>query len=124
MIAPPLFKICAASPAVKQALGTAPVRLFAFGQAPQNTPHPYGVWQIIAGSPYNYLADRPEVDAYTVQIDVYGKDGATARAAATAIRDAIELTADVTRWGGETVDPTTKNYRISFDTSWNTRRNP
>lgn len=118
-----LFKLCAASPAVRQVLGTDPVRVFAFGRAPVGVNYPYAVWQVIGGSPLNYLSDRPEVDFYSVQFDVYSKDGTTARAAAQAIQQAIELEADITRYGGESVDPTTQNYRVSFDARFITRRN-
>ncbi|WP_441295664.1 tail completion protein gp17, partial [Pseudomonas aeruginosa] len=47
---------------------------------------------------------------------------AEARDAAKAIRDAIELSAYVVRWGGESVDPDTKTYRVSFDIDWIVQR--
>ncbi|PZW76606.1 uncharacterized protein DUF3168 [Pseudomonas sp. 2848] len=98
------------------------MRLYSFGEAPDNVVKPYVVWQLVNGSPENYLAGRPDVDGFTLQVDVYGSTGVSARSVRDAIRDAIELLAYVTRWGGETRDPTTKNYRISFDVDWIVRR--
>ncbi|MCL8303137.1 tail completion protein gp17, partial [Pseudomonas mosselii] len=83
---------------------------------------PYAVWNVISGSPENYLAGRPDADGFTLQVDVYGSTGTSSRSVRDAIRDAIELQAYVTRWGGETRDPTTKNYRTSFDVDWIVRR--
>lgn len=122
MIAPPVFAIAAASPAVRAALGTAPVRVFPFGQAPEGVAYPYAVWQIVGGAPFVYLADLPEVDGFTTQIDIYARNGTDAERAAAALRDAIEPVADITRWGGETIDVDTGSNRFSFDVSWTTER--
>jgi hypothetical protein len=98
------------------------MRLYSFGEAPDNVAKPYAVWQLVNGSPENYLAGRPDADGFTLQVDVYGSTGPSSRSVRDAIRDAIELQAYVTRWGGETRDPTTKNYRTSFDVDWIVRR--
>lgn len=119
---PPIFKVCAASPAVTALLGTNPVRLFPFGEAPQGVTYPYAVWQIVGGAPENYLADNPDVDGFNLQVDVYAKTGAAAAGVATALRDAIEPVAYITRWGGQSKDSATKTYRISFDVDWLTPR--
>jgi hypothetical protein len=119
---PPIFTVCAADPAVTALLGAAPVRLYPFGEAPQDTVYPYATWQIITGSPDNYLAGRPDADGYTLQVDVYAGTGSAARAVTKALRDAIEPHAYITRWGGEGRDPETKAYRRSFDIDWITLR--
>ena len=72
--------------------------------------------------PENYLAGRPDVDSFKTQIDVYADTAASARAAAMALRDALELSAYVTSWRGETRDPVTRNYRFSFDMDWIVQR--
>ncbi len=47
---------------------------------------------------------------------MYAKTLTAARAACfSAIRDAIEPSAYVTSWRGESRDPDTNNYRYSFD---------
>ena len=95
-----------------------PVRVFAFGEAPENTARPYVTWQVITGSPENYLANRPDIDGYTLQVDVWADDGQAARDVAAAVRDAIEPHAYIVRWGGDSRDPDTRAYRLSFDVSW------
>lgn len=115
---PPIFTVAAADPAVTALLGSNPTRLYPFGQAPQGVVYPYAVWQGFGGSPENYLSGRPDIDGFTLQVDVYADTGTSARAVAEAIRDAIELKAYITRWGGESRDPETGHYRVSFDLDW------
>lgn len=115
---PPIFQVCAASAAVTALIGTLPVRLFEFGEAPQDVATPYVLWQVINGSPEHYLADRPDLDSFTLQVDVYAASGESARTVVTALRDAIEPHAQITRWGGGSRDPETRNYRESFDVDW------
>ncbi|MEE3636613.1 DUF3168 domain-containing protein [Pseudomonas sp. AL 58] len=116
---PPIFQLCSQAVAVTALLGAgADLRLYSFGEAPEGVAKPYAVWQLINGEPENYLAGRPDADGVTLQVDVYGTTGASVRQVRDAIRDAIELRAHVTRWGGEGRDPTTKNYRASFDVDW------
>jgi hypothetical protein len=118
MMPAPIFEVCAAAPAVTALLGVQPTRLFPFGDAPEGMAKPYAVWQLISGSPENFLAGRPDLDSYTLQVDVYAVSAASARAVTKAISEAIELKANVTRWGGETRDNETKLYRSSFDIDW------
>lgn len=115
---PPIFAVCAATPAVTALLGTTPVRLFPFGEAPQGAAKPYALWQVITGSPENYLADRPDMDGWTLQIDVYADTGVAATNVATAIRHAIETRANVVRYGGTNRDRETRDFHVSFDVSW------
>lgn len=122
MNSPPIFSICAAEPGVTSILGTDPVRLFMFGMAPQNVQRPYAVWQVVGGSPENYLAGRPDTEQHTLQIDVYADYAAQSRAALAAIEHAIELSCYVTRYGGESRDDETKSYRSSMDVDWHTYR--
>jgi len=119
---PPIFAVCAASEYVQAALGTNPVRLFLFGEAPQNVAAPYAVWQTIGGSPDNYLGNVPDVDRYSIQIDVYANSANDARNAVLSLRDAIEPVAYITGWRGEVRDPETKKYRSSFDVDWIVKR--
>ena len=112
---PPIFQVCAADPAVGALLGASPLRLWPFGEPPQNTPLPYAVWQTVSGQPENYLGQRPDVDSWSLQVDVYAATATAARNAAKALRDAIEPAAHITRWGGESRDRETNHYRYSFD---------
>lgn len=119
---PPIFQTCAADPAVQAVLGPDPVRLYPFGEAPAEVTQPYAVWQVIGGSPENYLGNRPDMDSYFLQVDVYATTDTSVYAAATALRDAIEPKAYITGWRGESRDPTTGSYRYSFDVDWLTSR--
>lgn len=114
----PINAVCALDAGVIALLGSAPQRLYAFGDAAQDVIKPYAVWQTYGGDPENYLAGRPDADGYSLQVDVYAESGKDARAVAKALRDAIELHCNITRWGGDGRDPVTKNYRYSFDVNW------
>lgn len=124
---PPFFETVKDVAAVKAIFGNSP-RIFPHGIADQTTQPPYAVFQIITGTPENYLGDRPDIDGYTVQVDVYAaKQGATtgptiAANGAKAIRDAIEGVAYVTAWRGQFKDPDTNLFRYSFDCDWLTPR--
>jgi hypothetical protein len=117
---PPIFPAVDASPAVRALLrsGSGPTRFYQFGLAPQDPVRPYAVWQRVFGSPQNYLGDLPDIDSFTVQVDVYASSADQVRAVAMTLRDAIEPVAHITSWNGETVDIPTKTYRFSFDCDW------
>ncbi|MET4680456.1 DUF3168 domain-containing protein [Stenotrophomonas rhizophila] len=117
MIAP-IFEACKASAAVLALFGANPTRVYPFGLVEKPPPRPYVVWQTIGGEPAQYLGDRPDVDGYSLQIDVYSDDPVSLLLASRAIRDAIEGQAYVTRWGDQVMDPETKLYRYSFDVDW------
>lgn len=119
----PIFQVCSQDAGVTALLGAgADLRLYSFGEAPEGVAKPYAVWQLVNGSPENYLAGRPDTDGFTLQVDVYGITSTSVRQVRDAIRDAVELRAYVTRWGAEARDPTTKNFRTSFDADWIVRR--
>lgn len=115
---PPIFQVCAADAGVTAVLGTNPVRLYPFGEAPQGVQKPYAVWQTIGGLPANYINQRPDIDMFSLQLDVYGDTAASVRSAAMALRDSIEPNAHIVRWGGESRDAETNSYRYSFDVDW------
>lgn len=111
---PPVFAIAAADAAVQTALGLSPVRLYPFGEAKGNTA-PYATWQIVTGSPENYMGQRPDSDTFRAQLDVYAATVTAARNAAKALRDALEPHGYVVSWNGEMRDTDTNLYRVSFD---------
>lgn len=119
---PPIFSAVAASAAVTALIGGNPVRFYPFGQAPQSVSLPYAVWQPIGGAPENFLGDLPDLDRYSLQIDVYAATGAAAQAVAKAVRDAIEPHAYITAWRNHGIDPATQKHRYSFDVDWLTPR--
>lgn len=119
---PPIFTIVSSNAAVRSALGTNPVRLFPFGFAEEGTLMPYAVWQGVGGLPENYMSNVPDIDSYLVQVDIYGTSAASVRSAAIAVRDALEPTAHVVSWRGESKDNKTHRYRYSFDVNFITSR--
>jgi hypothetical protein len=118
MSAAPIFSVCSADTGVQALLGVTPHRLYPFGEAPEDVAKPYAVWQLVTGSPENYLAGRPDMDGYTLQVDVYAVTAASAREVTDAIVHAIELKSNIVSWGGEKKDTATKLYRSSFDVDW------
>ncbi|WPC72922.1 DUF3168 domain-containing protein [Vibrio porteresiae] len=119
MIKPaPIFKVCSQSEDVKAFLGDSPVRFYLFGFAPQSPTYPYAVWQVVNGAPENYINETPNIDGYTLQVDVYAKSASDARGVTSALIDAIEPHAYVTSYRPESRDDNTMNYRNGFDVDW------
>lgn len=119
---PPLFATLFASAAVKALLGSAPLRVYPFGEAPQDVVKPYAVYQTIVGTPENYLDKAPDMDAFSIQIDVYGTTLTSTRNAASAIRVALEVVAHVTNLREPPRDSPTNNFRYSMDVDFFTPR--
>ena len=119
---PPIFQLISADTDAKKALGASPVRFYPFGAAPENVALPYAVWQTVGGYPENYLAEVPDIDQYMVQVDVYATTATSARSTAEALRDAIEPSAHIAAWRGESRDAETGHYRYSFDVDFLTPR--
>jgi hypothetical protein len=129
---PPIFSIAAADNSVKALLGSGadgdPVRFWPFGEAPRDAngrrAHgtPYAVWQIVTGSPQNYLDKTPDMDGYGVQIDSYAESVSAAREVAQALRDCLEPHAYVTAWNGELRDFPTGLFRWTFTMAFLTQR--
>jgi len=119
---PPLFAIIAGDATVKTVFGTSPIRVFPFGSAPEGVTLPYAVWQIIGGTPENYIGNSPDIDNFLVQMDIYASSAESARSGAEALRDALEPYAHITAWRGEQIDNSTGHYRYSFDINFFTAR--
>lgn len=115
----PIFNVLKASPAVASLLGTGNnLRVYSFGQAPQNVVKPYLVWQQITGFVNNNLSQLPDNDQYSIQVDIYAGTSQTAESVKLAVRDAIEPVMHVTSWDGEGIDEETTLYRVTFSVDW------
>jgi hypothetical protein len=129
---PPIFAIASADSSVQAIIGGGgpddPVRLWPFAEAPRdeqgNVAHgvPYAVWQLITGTPANYLGNTPDVDTYGVQIDCYSESVSVSRELAQALRDCLEPHGYVTSWNGEWRDQPTGLFRITFSMEFITTR--
>lgn len=118
----PLFPTLNADGKVKSLLGGDKIRVYPFGQQSSPIQYPYIVWQVISGSPENFLGTRPDIDSYSIQVDIYSLSLANCIDCATAVRDAIEGNAYITRWGTQEIETETKAYRLSFDVDWYEKR--
>ncbi|WP_293649722.1 DUF3168 domain-containing protein [uncultured Pantoea sp.] len=117
MIAP-IFAVCSSSLEVNRLIGGETLRLYPFGMQEDNVVYPYAVWQNVSGEPENYLAQRPDADSFTLQVDAYANTPDEVIEVAAALRDAIEPHAYISRWGSQEIDVKTKRYRYSFDVDW------
>lgn len=115
---PPFFARAAADRAAQVHFGRDPTRLYPAGEAPADVTTPYAVWRVISGAPQNTLGHTPDLDAWTVQAEVFAATASAARAAARALRDAVEPVAHIVAWRGESRDVDTRLYRYSFDVDW------
>ncbi|HCE4018589.1 DUF3168 domain-containing protein [Acinetobacter baumannii] len=119
MIKVPIFKLARADPAVKALLESDGIlRVWKFGQAPEQPEAPYVTWQTITGDSNSSLDSRPVSDRVIIQIDVYATDEDVVEQVAEAIRYAIELDCYVVRYGEADKDPVTGMPHYSFDVSW------
>ena len=118
MMNAPIFAVLAASPDVMKLLGPTILRFYDFANKPEKATYPYATFQNYAGSPQMFLGTLPDVDTFSLQIDVFSKSATEVRAVALAIRDAIEPFSYITRWGVHVQDDDTKSYRYSFDVDW------
>jgi hypothetical protein len=118
MTYPPVYAVCAADSSVQSLLGTAPTRFWPFGEANPAPEYPYAVWQLVTGTPQNYLGQAPDMDSFGIQIDVYAESATSAREVAHALRSAIEAVAYVTAYIGEFRDTITRSFRYSFSADW------
>jgi hypothetical protein len=119
---PGLFAVVEADFDCRSLLGEKPTRFWAFAAAPQNPVKPYATWQTIFGAPENYVNCAPNIDSISVQIDCWGDTISSAREVAEAIRRAVEGSAHVVALNGETREPDTKLYRVSFSVDFWTER--
>lgn len=119
---PPIVALALQNPALVDLLGDDPFRFFAFGDAGDNTVYPYATYQIVSGSPENFLAGRPDADGWNLQIDCWAKSEADVLEVAKELRDSLELDSYITSWNGTSRDPVTRNYRFSFSVDFITER--
>lgn len=117
---PPVFQTV--NVAGVQALMGTPVRIYPWGEAPQQVQRPYAAWTIVTGAPENTLACAPTIYNAVVQISVFATSSSNCIACANAIRDAIEPRADMQRFDMPFKETDTGLYAMTMDFSfWNPR---
>ncbi|WP_202844802.1 tail completion protein gp17 [Luteimonas saliphila] len=124
---PTIFTYAAQSVTVTTLLGTNPTRFWSFNQAPHAKDDaiaaaPYSVWQLVYGSPANYIGGLPDSDNTGIQVDCYATTATGARSVLIALRDAFEPHGYVTAYNGEDRDTATGLYRAGFTVEFWTDR--
>lgn len=119
---PPVFTILNASSAVKALLGTSPLRVFPWGEAPEGSAKPYATYIVFNATPENTLGEVPEDDMMHTQIDVWGETLSSCITVAEAIRDALEPYGHMVAFSAMPPDTETKLYRQRMDFDFITDR--
>ena len=113
MMVPLIQAVMQGSAGVRAQLGN-PIRFF-YGTAPLDTTMPYGVWDIVGGSPLEQLSERPPADGWRVRITIWGQSLSQANAAAVTVRDEIELRGSIESYNPNPDDDDTGLSGICFD---------
>lgn len=115
---PPLFPLVSANAAVAAIFGADPCRVYPFGEAPTDVATPYAVWAVLDGDPQNTLADRVDMDALSIQLDVYAATGTDSDLGLDALRAVLEEHCIVSRLTGAERQEDPALYRASLDLDW------
>lgn len=112
----PAFHILGTDVDIQLALGSNPVRIFPFGEAPEKTQAPYVTYFVVpAGTTENTLDCGPEMDRIPTQVDVWHKSAKECLELATLIRIKLQAHGVLTRFGGEEREPNTQLYRLMME---------
>lgn len=124
MMFAPLYDTCQADSTVQGLLGDSDgaLRLYPFNLAPKDAALPYVTWQNVSGVPTNFLADNPDSDSFSVQVNVWGTTTSEVMDVTRAIRDAIQEVCYIVRWGNQARDAQTLAFGYDFDVDWLTYR--
>lgn len=123
MNTPPIFKLCNNCPAVVNLLkDNGVLRVFEFGQAPQDVAKPYVVWQEISGGHEPSLDLRPCNENHFIQVDCYAETASEAKDIKNVIELALETHALTTTYRGNSKESETKLFRTTLDFEFLTTR--
>lgn len=111
----PVFEALNASSVVKSLLGNKPLRVFPWGEAPQNVAKPYVTYGVVNGTPQNNLDCPPRIDQLGTDIDIWALTGRSCEDCYKAIRDVLEPLGHMTRFHSLIRDPETKLYNIKLE---------
>lgn len=112
---PPVYTLLSGSTSIAAIFGSAPCRIYPWGEAPQGVAYPYATWGTVDGTPENYLGQVPDIDSIRVQVDVWARTGDDCADGARAIRDELETACHMVSFGSMERDPDTKAYRMRMD---------
>jgi hypothetical protein len=92
-------------------------RVYRHGSAPKDVARPYVTWSVPGGAPENAL-DGAEIDVFRVQVDCWADTDASVETLASAVRTALEGSANVVAYVADERDLETQRFRISFQLDW------
>jgi hypothetical protein len=110
-----IFPLLFASNDVKALMGSDPMRVYSFSQAPKDSAVPYVTYSVIGGQPQNEMDKSPSVDIASTQVDIWAATEEQSAACFEAIRDVLEEAAHMTSFSVVDIDPETKLYHRSMD---------
>lgn len=108
---------------VKLQLGANPLRVYPYGIKIDSIPRkPYVLYGLFNSVPYNYLADRCDMDLSGIQADIYAETSEKVMLCFEAIRSAIDGNGYVTSYS--TIDTDIENglYHIRMDIDFHVER--
>lgn len=110
---PAIFPLLKNAPAVTALIGTAPVRVYRHGSAPQDVVRPYVTWSVPGGAPENTF-EGADADDFRVQVDCWSDNDTQIETLAAAVRAALEPAAHLVAYLADERDFDTQRFRISF----------
>lgn len=119
---PSLFTILNDNNTVKGLLGSSPLRVFPWGEAPPNVTKPYATYGVFSGNPVNTMGETPQIDIDGTQVDVWGLTGSSVLSVANAIRNALQTYAHMTSYENSGRDEETKLFHCRMDFDFFTSR--
>lgn len=116
-LVPPVFEYVKDVAAVKLLFGVNPMRVYAFGRAPQAPRLPYAVYVSFNSNPENYLGNLPDIDSKGTQIEIFAKDDISLNDCFIALRNALEPRGHMTNFQVLDKEPGTDYFsaRMEFD---------
>jgi len=112
---PPVYALLTGATAVAAIVST---RIYPHGSAPPEVAQPYITWQMVSGVPEINLADAPDIDRCTLQVNCWHATSAGIVTLATAVRAALETAGHVTGVPINQRDTETKLYWIAIQMDW------
>lgn len=112
-----VFPILNADSAVKALLGSKPLRVYPWGQAPQNVQHPYATYGVFSAQPENTMDTEPQIDNQGTQIDIWAHTAKSCDECFVAIRNALESSGHMINFQMSVRDNETQLFtsRMEFD---------
>lgn len=112
---PPVFDALNASAAVKLLLGSKPLRVFPWGDAPPKVTKPYVTFYVPNGTPQNYLDNPADIDQLGTDVDIWALTGKSCEECAEAIRNVLQDYGHITRTHSLLREPETGLYNMKLE---------